>query len=97
MASCAFLIALVAVTLNDISHMTVQKRQAEWAESHLRWANPSSYLIVIVVVFVFGLIVSENAENSTSDKKRLTWASIILTIAALIVIYFWRYNLELFS
>jgi hypothetical protein len=94
---CFFAIATVAVTINDIGHMATEKKATPFATRYLQWAEPSSYPVVICTVFVFGLIVYENSGNAATDRRRLTWTSALLTAFALCVVYFWRYNLGLFT
>jgi hypothetical protein len=94
---CFFSIALLAVTVNDIANLSDEKKRTPWATSYLRFAEPSSYMIIIITVFVFGLIVSlDGTANTPAIKRRLTTASILLTVASLATIYYWRGNLELF-
>ncbi len=64
---CFFAIALLAVTVNDIHHMSDQKRSAA---GDLEWAYLSCVLCIGIIIYVFGLIVAENAANTQADKGR---------------------------
>ena len=47
---CFFSIALLAVTLNDIAHLSEAKKAGAWAVKNLAWVTPGSYTLLIINV-----------------------------------------------
>ncbi len=93
---CFFAIALLAVMIHELETIDDARKHTQWAIRHLAWALPSSLIIILLITVIFALITIEKNPADSAVKTRLTWASIVLTLATLIVIYYWRSNLELF-
>jgi hypothetical protein len=92
---CFFATALLAVTLHDIDNMPDAAKHTPWATLHLMWAVPTCYLTGVLATLIFVVIVIEKA-NAPRLRTRLTFASCVITLFSLAVVYNWRINLDLF-
>jgi hypothetical protein len=94
---CFFSIVLVAALSHAIEVMDDSKRHTAWANRYLVWAHLSFILLIVINSVLFAIITVEKDGSNPVVKRRLTGSSVVAAIASLLVVYFWRFNPELFA